>query len=200
MNHFYSLVIILLTLVTGCATTKSLSVQHYTLELSQTGVKALVKRNSEKSLTIDTPKSIAAIKSRKILYQDKDHTLNAYAFSEWSDTPNRMFASLLLSALIDSTIFKVVLPVDSRADSDYVLESTLHTFRQQINSQTSANALVKITFYLLKKDTTTVISSRVFVSKIDAQSVDAIGGVKSFNTAVNEISDELIEWLLSLEL
>lgn len=192
--------IIILLIVTACATTKLPAKHLYTLDINMAGKDNTGKSSTGKTLSVDTPKSSAAIMSRNILYQDKSHSLNAYAFSQWSDTPNRMLANLLLTELADSKIFKVVLPVDSRAKSDYVLESTIHQFHQQLGSGGKSSVRVRIVFYLLERSTAKVVSSREFFEDLETGSVDAKGGVDGFNKAVKSICARMIAWLSSIEL
>lgn len=201
MNKIYTLIsLLLMTTITGCATTNLPPTYLYTLDINQNSGKINSSTGSEKTLAVDTPKSTAAIMSRNILYQDNNHSMNAYAFSQWSDTPNRMLANLLLATLVDSSVFKVVVPVDSRARSDYVLESTIHQFYQQLSNKTKSSVRVRIGFYLIERNSAKIISSKEFVSSLETSSVDVKGGVEGFNKAVNAISVDVITWLTSLEL
>jgi ABC-type uncharacterized transport system auxiliary subunit len=138
--------------------------------------------------------------SRNILYQGTGYSLNAYAFSKWSDTPNRMLANLFLVQIEDSTLFKAVLPADSRGNSDYVLESSIQQFHQQLNQDGTSKANMRVGFYLIQARTGKVIATREYISAHQAASTDAKGAVSALNQASVGISSELIAWLSSLKL
>ncbi len=191
---------LIICMLAACTTIKLPATDLYTLDINQGSKNNVTRPKPEKTLAVDTPKSTAAIMSRNILYQDNNHSLNAYAFSQWSDTPNRMLANLLLTELIDSMVFKVVMPTDSRAKSDYVLESTIHQFHQQLSHDQKSSVRVRIGFYLLERSSLKIISSKEFVANPETSSVDAKGGVEGFNKAVNDISAKVILWLASLDL
>ena len=137
--------------------------------------------------------------SRNILYQDQQYSLNAYAFSKWSDTPNRMLSNLFLTSIGDSAIFKVALPADSRGRSDYILESSLQQFHQQINSDNVSSAKIRIGFYLIETKSGKVVATREFSSADKTSSTDAKGGVQALNEAARSINNELLAWLDSLD-
>lgn len=137
--------------------------------------------------------------SRNILYQDQQYSLNAYAFSKWSDTPNRMLSNLFLTSIGDSGIFKVALPADSRGKSDYILESSLQQFHQQIDSGNISTAKIRIGFYLIETKSGKVIATREFSSSEKTASKDAKGGVQALNEAARLVNKELLAWLASLD-
>jgi len=197
-NTFLSL--ILMCLLAACTTIKLPPTYLYNLDINPLIKNKPASPVFEKTLAVDVPKSTAAIMSRNILYQDTNHSMNAYAFNQWSDTPNHMLANLLMATIIDSSIFKVVLPVNSRANSDYVLESTIYQFHQQLMSGAKSSVHVRIGFYLLERNSAKIVSTKQFTTNLETNSVDAKGSVEGFNKAVNAISADVITWLASLEL
>lgn len=186
--------------LTACARTTVPATVMYTLSIPASQSNAQTNVPANKILSIDVPRSMAAIMSRNILYQEDQHALNAYAFSRWSDTPNRMMANLLLARLSESGLFKVVVPVDSRAKSDYVLESVIHQFHQQVVGTGLSRVQVHMTFYLLEKNNGKVIATKEIQSPVQAPSVDASGGVSAFNQSVAAISTDVEAWLRTLQL
>jgi len=138
--------------------------------------------------------------SHDILYQGSDYALNAYAYSRWSDTPNKMLGNQFISSIRQSSAFRSVLPVSSRGKGDYVLESTLYEFLQQINSTTDSEGRIRITFYLINNKNGVVVASKVISATETAHSVDARGGVGALNKASNTVAIKLNKWLLSLEI
>jgi len=184
----------------GCSTTKLPPTNAYTISIATIKDKPVEQTTSNKIIRVGMPTSTAAIMSRNILYQDRHHSLNAYAFSKWSDTPNRMLANLFLTSIGDSAIFKVALPADSRGKSDYILESSLQQFHQRINADDTSTASVRIGFYLIETKTGVVKDAREFMSTEEVTSINANGGVEALNRAALSINAKLLEWLASLKL
>jgi cholesterol transport system auxiliary component len=186
--------------LSACARTQVPATVMYTLTIPTFKPGSVAAESSDNILSIDVPRSMAAIMSRNILYQENQHDLNAYAYSRWSDTPNRMIANLLLARLRESGLFKVVVPVDSRAKSNYVLESMIHQFHQQVTSTDRSRVQVHMSFYLLEKNTAKVVASNELRASKLTSSVDASGGVSAFNEAVTDISQQVEIWLSTLKL
>ncbi|RLA05340.1 MAG: hypothetical protein DRQ59_16195 [Gammaproteobacteria bacterium] len=150
-------------------------------------------------LKISRPKSIAAIMSRNILYQEKEFVRNPYASSKWRDTPNKMLASLFLSCINKSSVFTSVLPSYSRGKADLLLESTLLDFYHHVNSDGSSEGRVRIRFYLIESKSRKVVATNEFDSKIDSKTLDVNGGVMAINDASKSVALSLTRWLSSLD-
>jgi len=165
------------------------------------GVEIPSGKNSESSkvLKISRPKSIAAIMSRNILYQEKEFVRNPYASSKWRDTPNKMLASLFLSCINKSSVFTSVLPSYSRGKADLLLESTLLDFYHHVNSDGSSEGRVRIRFYLIESKSRKVVATNEFDSKIDSKTLDVNGGVMAINDASKSVALSLTRWLSSLD-
>lgn len=194
------LVSLLVVITAGCSITKLPPTNAYTISIAAIKEKPVEQATSNKIIRVAIPRSTAAIMSRNILYQDRRHSLNAYAFSKWSDTPNRMLANLFLTSIGDSYIFKVALPSDSRGKSNYTLESSLQQFHQQINGDGTSTASVRIGFYLIETKSGGVVDAIEFTSTEKATSIDADGGVEALNRASEAINKKLLAWLASLKL
>ena len=195
------LMTVLLVLITSaCTTAKLPAVTYYTINVPQKTDSAAHSKKSKAVLKIAVPRSTAAIMSRNILYQGNGYSLNAYAFSKWSDTPNRMLANLFHGMIQDAAMFRAVLPSDSSGHSDYILESSIQQFHQHLAQDGSSTARIHIGFYLIKSRSSEVIATREFVSTYKAVSTDAKGGVSALNHGSAGISSRLVTWLASLTL
>ena len=193
------LVLFMSIVIGGCSTTKLPPTNAYDISIASTSGSNANTALTDKVIRIAIPRSTAAIMSRNILYQDQQYSLNAYAFSKWSDTPNRMLSNLFLTSIGDSGIFKVALPADSRGKSDYILESSLQQFHQQIDSGNISTAKIRIGFYLIETKSGKVIATREFSSSEKTASKDAKGGVQALNEAARLVNKELLAWLASLD-
>jgi len=199
--YFIMILTALSLLLGGCATQPAPEITSYAVAISDTdGISSGKQPVFSTILKVSIPESSSAIMSRDILYQGSDYALNAYAYSRWSDTPNKMLGNLFISTIRQSHIFKTVLPVSSRGKGDYILESTLYEFQQKIKTDNSSEARIKIMFDLINKKNGDVIASKVISSSEPARSVDVKGGVGALNKASNIIASKLNEWLLSLNI
>jgi cholesterol transport system auxiliary component len=137
--------------------------------------------------------------SRNILYLEKEFAQNRYANSKWSDTPNKMLASLFHSCINKSSVFKSVLPSYSRGKADLLLESTLLDFYHHVNSDGSSEGIVRIEFYLIESKSGEVVATIELDSKINSKTLDVNGGVRALNDASKSVALSLTQWLSSLD-
>ncbi|HED16849.1 MAG TPA: hypothetical protein ENI64_08585 [Gammaproteobacteria bacterium] len=188
-------------LLTGCAGQTMPEITSYAVAMyGMNDTTANTEPAFSKILKVSIPESSSAIMSRDILYQGEDYALNAYAYSRWSDTPNQMLESLFISSIRKSNVFSSVLPVSSRGRGDYILESTLYEFQQQIKPGNKSEAKIKILFDLINKKNGAVVASKEISASEPAVSVDVKGGVGALNKASITLAGKLNEWLHSLNI
>ncbi len=199
-RHKYLMVFFIFAIVAGCATNSVPAVDSYTINVSCDVEKPSEKiAKFSKVLKVSKPKSTADIMSRHILYQEKEFEQNPYAHSKWSDTPNKMLASLFISCINKNTVFKSVLPSYSKGKADLLLESTLLEFYHHINSDGSSEGRMRIEFYLIEPKSGEVIATKEFVYKATSKTLDVIGGVRALNDASKSVALSLTQWLSSLD-
>ena len=175
------------------------AIDSYTIstscELSQSS-EQMAKHS--KVLKIAMPKSTTAIMSQGLLYQKNEFIQNPYAYSRWSDSPNKMLTSLFLSCINKRAAFKSVLPSYSKGKADYLLESTLLEFYHHINPDGSSEGRVRVSFYLIESQSGEVVAINEFFSSVEAETLDAKGGVRALNEASKRVALNLSQWLSSL--
>jgi cholesterol transport system auxiliary component len=199
-RHKYLVACFTFAIVTGCATNSVPAVDSYTINTSCEAEASLEKdTNFSSVLKVSKPQSTADIMSRHILYQENDFALNPYAHSKWSDTPNKMLASLFISCISKNTVFKSVLPSYSKGKSDLLLESTLLKYYHHVNSDSSSEGRMRIEFYLIDSKSGEVISTNEFISEINSKTLDVNGGVRALNEASKAVALKLTQWLSSLD-
>lgn len=201
MNKQYLLILFFIAVIIGgCAINTVPAIDSYTINIS-----CEMDRSSEpmvklsKVLKISIPKSTTAIMSQDILYQEKEFIQNPYAHSRWSDSPNKMLASLFLFCVNKNSVFKSVLPSYSKGKADFLLESTLLEFYHHVNPDGSSEGRVRAGFYLIESQSGEVVAINEFYSKVDAETLDAKGGVRALNEASKLVAISLTQWLSSLE-
>jgi cholesterol transport system auxiliary component len=187
----------ILTILTfaGCSSKNSHAIDIYTLKYHDAPNQNHSLSSSEKTLKITPPKSTKEIRKNKILYAKTVQQREAYAHSRWSDIPNHMIEQFLVTLLNQKGLFKAVIPSTSMAKSDWILESNIEDFYQSFNKDNQSFGVIKIRFFLINQKDKKVISKRYFSVKAPAPTLDAKGGVKALNNALEEIGNQLINWL-----
>ena len=200
MNKHNLLILFVITQIfTGCATITVPASDTYAINsICEPGKELDKKTSMTRIVKVEYPKSTAAINSRHILYQEKEFAKNAYAHSNWSDTPNKMLGALILSCVDNNNIFKAALPSGSKGRADYLLEATILEFYHHVNNSESSESRVRISFYLIESNSRNVIATKEFNSKVSAITHNAKGGVKALNDASKSIVLKLTRWLTSI--
>jgi len=186
----------MLFLFNGCSQKTVQKTDIYTLKFQQNENTKPTIMISNKTLEIMLPQSTKEIRKNKILYAKNFFQRESYAYSRWSDTPNKMLAQFLISKLDQSGIFNAVLAAHSPVDADLLLQSTIEDFYQYFEDN-QAYAIVKIRFFLIDKKDKNILSKHYFSAKIPSDSLDAKGGVKAFHIAIEQITDDVKTWLIS---
>ena len=199
-RHNFIIVLFISVVVAGCAINSVPAIDSYAINVL-CEVETPIEKNTKfsKVLKVSKPKSTAAIMSRHILYQEKEFEQNPYAYSKWSDTPNKMLTSLFISCINKNSVFKSVLPSYSKGKADLLLESTLLEFYHHINSDGSSEGRMRIEFYLIESISGEVIATKEFVYKATSKTLDVNGGVGALNDASKSVALSLTQWLSSLD-
>jgi len=201
MNRLNFLILFFISvIVPGCATKSIPAIDSYAINIScEAGTNSEKNTSFSKVLKVSRPRSADAIMSRNILYQEKEFVQSPYAYSKWSDTPNKMLASLFLSCINKNSVFKSVLPSYSKGKADLLLESTLLDFYHHVNSDGSSEGRVRIEFYLIEPKSGEVVATNEFDSKTNSKTLDVNGGVGALNDASKSVALSLTQWLSSLD-
>ncbi len=202
----YSLLTTLLLLATaGCSTKAGHPISYYTLQPASPSsitehTRLQTDRFKKRTLQVTIPESTRQIRTRKIHYTQIPYAREAYAYHLWSDTPNTLIAAYLRAYLDQSGLFKAVVGADSRAGSDFLLESYIDAFYQWFKTRTDAYAVVKMHFLLIDRSSKKVISAYRFSTQVPSPSANAEGGVAAFNKATERMGSELVRWLSQIPL
>ncbi|OQX72590.1 MAG: hypothetical protein B6D59_08085 [Campylobacteraceae bacterium 4484_4] len=191
-----TLTIITALLLGGCIPRQpSRPVTRYTLPLPSLKER-LPAPLFAKTLKIARPESSRAFKSTKIYYT-QGMERNPYAFSRWSDTPVRMFERYLIEYLREKRLFKAVIPHNSRAANDLLLESQLLDFSQHFEEGKS-KGVVSLHFDLIEPKSRRILASKTFSASFPATSQDSRGGTEALAGATKKICEKLYKWLISI--
>lgn len=136
------------------------------------------------------------IVSRSIYYTTGEYELSTYTESVWQETPSKSIKSSIIKALRETHIFKDVVSNRSSIQPDYVLEYSVENLMQHFSDdQKSSYVDVKIHFSFIKYKTSKLLYSTTIEKKLPSASLDAIGGVKSISSALNDVILQNSLWL-----
>ncbi|PKO90698.1 MAG: hypothetical protein CVU16_09745 [Betaproteobacteria bacterium HGW-Betaproteobacteria-10] len=142
------------------------------------------------TLLVSPPQAAAGFDSRHIIYVRQPYQLEYYAHSEWVDTPARMLAPLIVSAIEDTAAFAAVIVSPSGASGDLTLHVEIIRLQHEVSHQ-PAQARFTLRAYLVANATRQVIASREFEQTVIADSETPYGGVQAANRAVHRVLQEL---------
>jgi len=135
----------------------------------------------------------SGLDSKQMLYVNKPYQINAFAQSQWQQTPALMLTPLVVSALEGSGQFQVVLsptvPMSAtyRLDLDIIsLQQDFMVFPSQIHFGLRA--------YLSENKNSTLIALHEFDITVATSSEDAYGGVVASNIAVAQVLQQLTQF------
>lgn len=154
-----------------------------------TGLPQPVARTA-RTLAIAAPRAAAGFDSRHIMYVRTPHQLEYFAHSDWVDTPARMIAPRIVSAIARGGAFRAVGPSASGMAGDWRLETELTRLQQEFATGPSTVRLT-LSAYLLDNATNQVLASRVFDETEPAESDDPYGGVVAAGRVVQRVTEQL---------
>lgn len=150
-------------------------------------------RPSALTLIVNPPHAASGFDSQRILYVRNQHQLEYFAYSEWVDTPARMLAPLIVSAVERSGAFRAVVLTPSAAAGDLRLDSEIVRLQHEFVGKPSQ---VRFTLraYLVDNSTRRVLAWREFDAVESSLSEDPYGGVIAANRAVQKVLQQLADF------
>jgi cholesterol transport system auxiliary component len=138
------------------------------------------------TLIVNPPHAAAGFDSKRIIYVRQDHKLEYFANNQWADTPARMLAPLIVTALEGTGTFGAVVVTPSAATGDLRLDSEIVRLQQDFSGQPSG---VRFTLraYVMDNSTRRVLAWREFDETVPAASEDPYGGVVAANRVVEVV-------------
>ncbi len=142
------------------------------------------------TLVVSPTRAAAGFDSNRIIYTRDAHRIEYFAHSEWIDTPARMLAPLIITAVESSGAFRAVVPTPSAASADIKLDTEILRLQQEFSTQPSR---VRFTLraYLVDSQTRRVLAWREFDESVVAAGDDPVNGVAAANRAVLNVMSAL---------
>ena len=142
------------------------------------------------TLIVGPPHAAAGFDSKHMIYLRQADQLEFFAHNEWIDTPARMLAPLIVTAVESSGAFRAVVQTPSPAIGEMRLDTEVLRLQHEF---IGAPSRVRFTLraYLVESLTRRVIASREFDETVDSASEDPHGGVVAANRAVQTVLEKL---------
>ena len=145
-----------------------------------------VAASAAPTLVVSPPRAAAGYDSARMLYSRTAHQLEYFAHNEWIDTPARMLAPLIVSAVENRNAFRAVIPTPSAATGDIRLDTEILRLQQHFGGGRS-HVRFTLRAYVVDNATRRVLASREFDEIVPAASEDPYGGVLAANRAVQNV-------------
>jgi cholesterol transport system auxiliary component len=146
------------------------------------------------TLIINPPHAAAGFDSQRIIYIREAHKLEYFAHSEWVDSPARMLGPLLVAAIKRSGTYGAIVLSPASASGDQRLD--IEIIRLQHNFQTQPSRVqLTLRAYLLDDATRRVLAWKEFEGEALSATETAQGGVSAANIAMQDVLDQLAQFL-----
>lgn len=191
-----TVIAILFALVfSGCVSPKP-AMKEFTLDTNTNVVLNAAKSCKDKDIKVAKPFSDPSLVRYEMRYTKGNIQEFPYSQSQWANTPADMIYASEVELIRKLQLFKSVQVSNSKTKNDLLLETNIDDFMQYFDANvTSSYARVMMTFTLVNTATHEVIKTKTFISKKDAKTLDAEGGVRALNAALSSVLQNAGEWL-----
>lgn len=196
--HLLCVTGLLFTLICGCSAlrpTGTAQPAFYSLDNARVEARAAARVPTARlptapTLIINPPHAASGFDSQHIIYVREPHQLEYYAHNEWVDTPARMVAPLIVTAVENSGTFRAVVLTPSAAAGDMRLDTEIVRLQHNLGGQPDS---VRFTMraYIVDNTTRKVLALREFDETVASQSENPYGGVVAANRAVHDVLEQL---------
>ena len=188
--------IAVLLLLGGCSLQKTLPpVETYRLDVkTDTGI---YKNEGcrDKIMRVALLEGADLMQRQDIYYMDDASKQYSYTRARWAENPSKQLYHLFERSISASGLFKGVVPYESQAKNDWLLEGNVHRFIQIINSDGSSEAYVAFDLSLIDQFSREVISVKRINLHEKGIEPNISGAVKVFDKLVSKALGEMNGWL-----
>ncbi len=193
LNFKKFFLIVSLFVLSGCSLKEAVPLKVYTLN-SGNVAPVTYSDHRNKTIKVSYPQALKEKLSNGMSYSYSSSERGEYQNSQWSNNAGKLIQGNIIQMLVQSRIFKAVLPYESTAGEDFRLESTVFDFSHHVRGEASY-AIVSIQFNLINTNSGKLIKTKRFTYKENTQTLDARGYVEATNRAMVRLSRDLVVWL-----
>ena len=145
-------------------------------------------------LLVGLPQPDAGVYTQRMVFLTRRFELEYYGMNQWTDTPARMIAPLLVETLSRKGGWRAVVPAPASIRGDYRLD-TFGLILQQEFLQHPSRVRLGGRVQLTDLKESRILGTRTFEVLEDVSSEDAYGGVLAANRAVARWLDQIGTWV-----
>ncbi|MEO5560081.1 MAG: ABC-type transport auxiliary lipoprotein family protein [Dokdonella sp.] len=146
-------------------------------------------------LVIETPLASDTLDSARIAVMPTPGVLEVFPAARWRDPAPALLRGLVVRGFEDSGRIVGVGSSASGLRADYSLAIELHDFQLEIRDG-KTQAAIRFQARLLDYTSNRVLASRAFTAESPSAGADAASAFVAFETALNVIVPELVDWTL----
>lgn len=192
MTRTITYLIVSIILLGGCVS-KDAPMKTYILN-PNLSIKRVYSSYKNNSVKIAYPINIKGKSTTALYFSYSDIEEGVYQNASWSSSSSQLLTGAIIRSLEKGKIFKSVVDYNSQANTDYILESEIYDMYHKIRDKLSI-AVVTIRFDLVNTQDNALIKSKKFCYEIATETTDAQGYVKATNSAIEQLSRDLVKWV-----
>jgi len=193
LNFKKLFLLVSLFVLSGCSLKEAAPLKVYTMDAGNISPVSYSDHRHQ-TIKISYPQTLKDKLSNEMSYSYSGSERGEYQNSQWSNNIGKLIQGNIIQILVQSRIFKAVLPYASTAGEDLRLESTVFDFSHHVRGEASY-AIVSIQFNLINTDSGKLIKTKRFSYKENTLTLDAKGYVEASNRAMVRLSRDLVVWL-----
>jgi len=193
LNFKKLFLLVSLFVLSGCSLKEAAPLKVYTMDAGNISPVSYSDHRHQ-TIKISYPQTLKDKLSNEMSYSYSGSERGEYQNSQWSNNIGKLIQGNIIQILVQSRIFKAVLPYASTAGEDLRLESTVFDFSHHVRGEASY-AIVSIQFNLINTDSGKLIKTKRFSYKENTLTLDAKGYVEASNRAMVRLSQDLVVWL-----
>lgn len=145
-------------------------------------------------LAVETPLASDALDTVRIVVMPTPGVIEVYPGARWSDSAPALLRNLVVQGFENSGRIAGVGSAASGLRADFALAIALHDFQLEVAGGT--RAVIRLQARLLDYTTNRVLATQAFDVDAPAGGSDAAAAFSAFETALNRLVPQLVEWTL----
>ncbi len=190
-----------LSMLTGCGALSAIGDATTPLDAYELRAPVLPQagRSLPRALSIEPPTASGALATDRILIRPNPVQSLYLPGARWSDQAPLMFQTVMLRAFEDTGALSYVGRRPLGGTGDFALISEITDFQAELaENRQSAVARIRLTARMVREADARVMARRSFQALGASESTDTLDIVQAFNSASDELLDELVRWGLGV--
>jgi cholesterol transport system auxiliary component len=187
--------LLLPALLAGCSSLLSVQRAPFTTYSPRYSATATAGPGVDWQLMIETPLASDTLDTARILVMPTPGVLEVFPAARWSGTAPALLRGIVVQGFEGSGRIVGVGSATSGLHADFSLAIDLRDFQLEVNGG-AAQAAVRFQARLLDYTTNRVLATHAFAAQAPAAGTDAASAFAAFETALNTVVPQLVDWTL----